>query len=227
MRIIPYTPKSFAVIGDTYPHKESLKAMHGSWCNLRVDNDRVGGWVFSTKWEVHVRLWLNAVANPAPTVDKAKQPSETKKQSPKRGAKPAVKAQPKATVEKVELPCSKDRVAKALSGEPLSAHHWAMRHILEFGLRPEDVARGTGLFGKDRNGKGFGEAERRSIFWMLNGNSPATDLAIHEHCPEFLRSQIDEQSLWDIVTTYAGKGGKGEMIAACIKLVESDIPMPW
>ena len=59
MRIIPYTPKSFAVVGDTYHVKETLKAMGGAFSKwLKVDGQHVPGWCFSLKREVQVRKFL-------------------------------------------------------------------------------------------------------------------------------------------------------------------------
>lgn len=49
IRIIPYTDKSFVVIGDTKPHKDSIKNLGGKW-NASLTNKETGekfmGWIF-------------------------------------------------------------------------------------------------------------------------------------------------------------------------------------
>lgn len=49
VRIIPYTEKSFVVVGDTKPHKESIKNLGGKW-NASLTNKETGerfmGWIF-------------------------------------------------------------------------------------------------------------------------------------------------------------------------------------
>lgn len=50
IRIVKYTDKSFAVIGDTRHLKEEMKKNWGSFCSgLKVDGESVKGWVFSNK----------------------------------------------------------------------------------------------------------------------------------------------------------------------------------
>lgn len=241
MRIIPYTPKSFAVVGDTYAVKETLKAMGGAFSKwLKVDGQHVPGWCFSLKREIQVRKFLMECGDvsPAPTVDKAvklKAVSKTKTASKpsKKAAAPGKAALDKlvaiavakelaklqkATEPKVEPACSKERIAQALSSEPISARHWAMQHVLSNGLRPADVSNGTGLFGRDRDGKAFGESERKSMFWLLRNSAPAIDLALCEDCPEQFRSQVNANTLLDIATEFSGPGGKSRLVAECCDL---------
>lgn len=49
IRIIPYTDKSFVVVGDTKPHKDSIKNLGGKW-NASLTNKETGekfmGWIF-------------------------------------------------------------------------------------------------------------------------------------------------------------------------------------
>ena len=49
VRIIPYTEKSFVVVGDTKPHKDSIKNLGGKW-NSSLTNKETGekfmGWIF-------------------------------------------------------------------------------------------------------------------------------------------------------------------------------------
>ena len=49
VRIIPYTEKSFVVVGDTKPHKDSIKNLGGKW-NASLTNKETGekfmGWIF-------------------------------------------------------------------------------------------------------------------------------------------------------------------------------------
>lgn len=250
MRIVPYTPKSFAVIGDTYPHRDQLKEMGGAFSKwLKMDGQSVPGWCFSLKREVQVRQWLMQVGSPrlAP-IDKKAKPKSTK---PKSKAKPkgkvnvlegmleayldkylkkadsiAFKTEPKVLAEKIDTPCSKERIARALAGEPVSGYHWAMRHVLEWGLQPSEVGKGTGLFGYDRHGNPFGEKERRAAFWMLNSKSSSADIACAEECPEHLRSNVSEQTLWDIVTDFSGPGGKSRLVEKCLELSEGSVILP-
>ena len=220
MRIIPYTPKSFAVIGDTYTHRAELKSMGGCFSKwLKIDNANVPGWCFSLKRELEVRRYLMGVESPRPAPkDKRATPKATKKaKAPKAVKEPT---------EKAETPCSKERVARALAGEPMSAYHWAMRHVLESGLRPSEVAAGTGLWGTNRSGMKYGESERKSVFWMLKSNATAADIACCEDCPEYLRAGASPQLFWDIVTEFAGPGGKGRMVEKCIALAESTVMTP-
>jgi len=243
MRIVPYSPSSFLVVGDTFPHKDKLTSMYGAYSkHYVVDGIKTPAWCFSLKREQQVREWLMQVGIPrlAPTDKKAK-PKATKKKkaAPQKAvaveiaemvAKEVARlmAKQQGPIEavkapKVETPCSKERIARALAGEPMSAYHWAMRHVLEFGLQPSEIAKGTGLFGKDRHGNTFGESERRSIFWMLNAKSTSVDLACCEDCPEHLRSGASEQMFWDIVTEFSGPGGKGSLVERCIALSESTV----
>lgn len=235
MRIIPYTPKSFAVVGDTYHVKETLKAMGGAFSKwLKVDGVNVPGWCFSLKREVQVRKFLmeTGEVSPAPKVDKAVKPKSTTKA--KRKAAPSKKAAApgktaldklvaiavakelaklqKASEPKVEPACSKERIAQALSGEAVSPRHWAMQHVLSNGLRPTDVSNGTGLFGRDRHGKAFGEAERRSMIWMLRSDAPAIDLALCEDCPEQFRNQVNANTLLEVAIEFCGPGGKIRLV---------------
>ena len=240
MRIIPYTPKSFAVVGDTYHVKETLKAMGGMFSKwLKVDGVNVPGWCFSLKREVQVRKFLmeTGEVSPAPKVDKAVKPKSTKSKS---ASKPSKKARApgksqldklvaiavakelaklqKATEPKVEPACSKERIQQALSSEPVSPRHWAMQHVLSNGLRPTDVSNGTGLFGRDHHGKAFGESERRSMIWMLRADAPAIDSALCEDCPEGFRNQVDADTLLSIATEFSGPGGKSRLVDECCEL---------
>ena len=241
MRIIPYTQNSFAVIGDTYAVRETLKAMHGAFSMyLKVDGKNVPGWCFSLKREVQVRKFLMETGDvsPAPTVDKAIKPKSTTKA--KRKAAPSKKATApgksaldklvaiavakelaklqKASEPKVEPACSKERISQALASEPISARHWAMQHVLSNGLRPTDVSNGTGLFGRDHHGKAFGESERRSMIWMLRADAPAIDTSLCEDCPEQFRNQVDADTLLSIATEFSGPGGKSRLVAECYEL---------
>ena len=241
MRIIPYTPKSFAVVGDTYHVKETLKAMGGAFSKwLKVDGQHVPGWCFSLKREVQVRKFLmeTGEVSPAPTVDKAVKPKAVSKA--KTASKPSKKAAApgktaldklvaiavakelaklqKATEPKVEPSCSKERISQALASEPVSPRHWAMQHVLSNGLRPTDVSNGTGLFGRDRDGKAFGESERRSMIWMLRADAPAIDTSLCEDCPEGFRNQVDADTLLSIATEFSGPGGKSRLVAECCEL---------
>jgi len=243
MRIIPYTPKSFAVVGDTYHVKETLKAMGGAFSKwLKVDGVNVPGWCFSLKREVQVRKFLMECGDisPAPTPDKAVKPKSTTKA--KRKAAPSKKAAApgktaldklvaiavakelaklqKATEPKVEPACSKERISQALSGEAVSPRHWAMRHVLQFGLRPDDVSKGTGLFGRDRDDKAFGNSERRSMIWMLRSDAPAVDQALCEDCPEYFRASVDADILFAVVTEFSGPGGKSNLVNECCQLAD-------
>ena len=245
MRIIPYTPKSFAVVGDTYHVKETLKAMGGAFSRwLKVDGVNVPGWCFSLKREVQVRKFLmeTGEVSPAPTVDKAVKPKSTTKA--KRKAAPSKKATApgksaldklvaiavakelaklqKATEPKVEPSCSKERISQALASEPISARHWAMQHVLANGLQPIEVSKGTGLFGRDRDGKIFGESERKSMFWLLRNGAPAIDTSLCEDCPEQFRNQVDADTLLSIATEFSGPGGKSRLVDECCELAHQD-----
>ena len=176
--------------------------------------------------------------SPAPKVDKAVKPKSTTKA--KRKAAPSKKATApgksaldklvaiavakelaklqKATEPKVEPSCSKERISQALAGEAASPRHWAMQHVLSNGLRPTDVSNGTGLFGRDRDGKAFGESERRSMIWMLRADAPAIDTSLCEDCPEQFRNQVDADTLLSIATEFSGPGGKSRLVAECCEL---------
>ncbi len=238
MRIVPYTPKSFAVVGDTYAHRAQLKEMGGMFSKwLKVDGANVPGWIFSLKRETAVRAWLLG-SNPAPKVKSAK-PKATK-QGSQTSLPLNLEALVKAEVEKrlgstaqaeapapvkEDSPCCKERIQRALAGEAVSASHWAMRHVLEFGLRPDDVKAGTGLWGKTRDGVSFGESERRACFWMLNSKSQAIDLVCNEDMPEWFRYDGSEELFWDIVNDFSGAGGKAALVEKCIALAESKMDM--
>lgn len=221
--IVPHTPgTSFAVIGDMGKHREYFTACYGVW------NESRRGWVFSLKREKQIRAYLDAVETPRQAPHERKQAPQPTQKPAKRGkAKPGKQPKTaKAVVEKAESACSKERIARALAGEPVSGYHWAMRHVLESGLRPQDVSRGTGLFGRDKNGKAFGETERRAMFWLLNSKSTPIDLAICEDCPEHLRSSVDENTFWGIVSDFSGAGGKSNLVAKCIQLSENSVVLP-
>ncbi len=241
MRIVPYTTKSFAVVGETYNHRDELKAMGGAFSKwLKIDGVNAPGWCFSLKREIQVRQWLKQVDNPRPAPkDKKAKPKATKRTATKKAATVDItelvakevarlmaQRQTPAAPEKPAIDCTKENVARALAGEPVSAYHWAMRHVLEWGLQPSEVSKGTGLFGYDRHGNPFGESERRSVFWMLNSKSSSADLACAEDCPEHLRSNASEQLFWDIVQDFAGPGGKSRLVEKCIELSESTVTTP-
>lgn len=232
MRIIPYTPKSFAVVGETYHVKETLKAMGGAFSKwLKVDGVNVPGWCFSLKREQQVRKFLMeaGVLSPATTTDKAAKPKATAKLKVSKKVTVAGKADisklvaqavakelaklQKATEPKPELACSTERIHQALSSEPVSPRHWAMQHVL---------SNGTGLFGRDRDGKTFGESERKSMFWLMRNDAPALDLALCEDCPEQFRNQVDANTLLNIATEFAGPGGKSRLVAECCELAHME-----
>jgi len=239
MQIIPYTPKSFAVVGETYHYKETLKAMGGAFSKwLKVDNKNVPGWCFSLKREVQVRKWMLEVS-PAPTPKiSTKAPATAGKPKAKgKASKPrkAIQADIQSLVAKevarlmakqakAEIPaptaCSKERIQQALSGEAVSPRHWAMRHVLQNGLRPDDVSKGTGLFGRDHNGNAFGNSERRSMIWMLRSDAPAIDQALCEDCPEYFRNSVDADTLFSVVTEFSGPGGKSNLVNECCQLAD-------
>lgn len=239
MKIVPYTSKSFVVVGDTYAHRAQLKEMGGMFSKwLKVDGASVPGWIFSLKRETTVRAWLLG-SNPAPKVKSAK-PKATKQGKALQATLPlGLEAMVKAEVErrlgttaqaeapiKEDSPCCAARIARALAGEAVSANHWAMRHVLEFGLRPDDVKAGTGLWGKDRHGKAFGESERRACFWMLNSKSQAIDLVCNEDMPDWFRYDGSEELFWQVVNDFSGAGGKAALVEKCIALAESAMTMP-
>jgi len=61
IQIIEYTEKSIAVIGNTKPLKEELKAINGRF-NKYLKNkngERFVGWIFSKKKEQEVKETLN------------------------------------------------------------------------------------------------------------------------------------------------------------------------
>lgn len=60
VKLIEYSEKSFAIIGDTKPIKETLKNLGGSFnFRLHVDGDTVAGWIFSNKKKDNVKRVLN------------------------------------------------------------------------------------------------------------------------------------------------------------------------
>lgn len=62
LEIIDYSERAIALIGDTKPYKDELKALGGSFnAYLRHNNERVCGWIFSKKRETEVRNFLNSI----------------------------------------------------------------------------------------------------------------------------------------------------------------------
>jgi len=61
IRIIEYSEKSIAVVGDTKPIKEQLKSMNGKFNKFLKDEngERFAGWVFSKKRTDQVKQTLN------------------------------------------------------------------------------------------------------------------------------------------------------------------------
>ena len=64
VRIIPYTDKSFVVVGDTKPHKDSIKNLGGKW-NASLTNKETGekfmGWIFflNRGKQTEVQNWID------------------------------------------------------------------------------------------------------------------------------------------------------------------------
>ncbi len=118
---------------------------------------------------------------------------------------------------------------QSMGGAYNSPRHLAMEFFLNGGgLKPADVSRFTGLFGKDRHGKAFGEAERRSMIWMLNGSQRPVDvLSIelaqgHPFTPESI-----QDALLECITEYCGPGGKNRMKADCEKQADLTFEFPF
>ena len=62
LELIQYSERAIAVIGDTKPHKDQLKALGGSFnAHIRHNNEKVCGWIFSKKRETEVRNFLNSI----------------------------------------------------------------------------------------------------------------------------------------------------------------------
>jgi hypothetical protein len=56
VRLVHYTPKSVALIGDTRPLKDQLAALWGKYCpNLHIEGQTVKGWIFSAKREAQLK----------------------------------------------------------------------------------------------------------------------------------------------------------------------------
>ena len=48
-----YSDKSIIIFGDTKPYKDLLKELKGKYnSNLRVDGEKVSGWIFSKKHKI-------------------------------------------------------------------------------------------------------------------------------------------------------------------------------
>lgn len=112
---------------------------------------------------------------------------------------------------------------------PNSPKHLAMQFYLNGnGIRPVDVQRFCGVFGKDRYGNAYGETERRSIIWMLNSQQKPIDvLAIELAQDVFFAPENIQDALLECVTEYAGQGGKKRMMEACAELETLEFQLPW
>jgi hypothetical protein len=115
-----------------------------------------------------------------------------------------------------------------LKGMATSPRHLAMMHLLAgSGLRPDDIARFTGLFGKDRHGKAFGESERRSMIWMLNGDQQPVDVLSIELCQDyFFMPESVQDALMECVNEFSGPGGQRRMMEA-MAAMENDDFLPF
>lgn len=62
LELIEYSEKAIAVIGDTKPYKDQLKAIGGSFnAYIRHNDKKVCGWIFSKKREPEVRNFLKSI----------------------------------------------------------------------------------------------------------------------------------------------------------------------
>ena len=65
--MVDYSAKAVAVIGDTAPIKEDLKAMGGRFNRaLTVEGQKVAGWIFSKSKEAEVMAYINKLNTSAP-----------------------------------------------------------------------------------------------------------------------------------------------------------------
>lgn len=90
MKIINYSEKALALVGDTQPIKEQLKALKGVYNpNLTVDGQRTKGWIFSRKREAEIRLFLNkADSHTTAIVELPAPPKQVKAQEAKPAKQP-------------------------------------------------------------------------------------------------------------------------------------------
>jgi len=133
---------------------------------------------------------------------------------------------PQATAKLAEKPAPK--VADLLKAEATSARHLAMMHLLAGGgLHPDCISKYLGAFGRDRYGKAFGNDERKSMIWMLNGTQlPVDQLALSLAQDTFFAPENIQDALLECVNDYAGTGGKVRMMEEMAKLADSDF-CPW
>jgi hypothetical protein len=197
IHIIPnLTERSFGVGGETYPLRVKLKELGGAWAPSRKC------WAFSNKRLESVKAALG--------LDKVK-PRAVKAANPK-PRKAAAKVEKAVTVKAPKAP-TKAELCKA---EPVSVKHLALQYFLGGGgMRPEDVSRFTGMFGLDRHGQAYGNAERKSIFWMLNSAAAPLDIIALDLCQDHhgqFHPEDAESALMDCITEYAGRGGMAQMM---------------
>ena len=95
-------------------------------------------------------------------------------------------------------------------------------------VKPADVSRHTGLFGKDERGS-YGEAERKSIFWMLRTDSSPLDVIALDLIQDHKRFHPEdvEAALMEVVSDYAGAGGKARMYEECTRLYKEVDFLPF
>ena len=59
-----YSDKSLIIFGDTKPYKDLLKELKGRYnSNLRVDGEKVSGWIFSKKYKEKLEKFIQHVTS--------------------------------------------------------------------------------------------------------------------------------------------------------------------
>ena len=61
-----YSDKSLIIYGDTKPYKDLLKELKGRYnSNLRVDGEKVSGWIFSKKHKEKLEKLIQHINRPS------------------------------------------------------------------------------------------------------------------------------------------------------------------
>lgn len=227
------TEKSFGITGDTYPIKEQLKAAGGCYSEFYGDvNPRTGkksSWLFSKKKETAIlaQFGIKQADTATQIAVKAKTPATRRKAATKPKTRAKAKPEPKG----VKAESVKPEIALniLLGVTPNSPSHLALQYFLSGGkVKPQDVSRQTGLFGKDERGS-YGETERKSVFWLLRNDAPSLDTIAMDLCQDHKQFHPEdvENALMETVCDYAGSGGKSRMIEECTRLYKDVEFLPF
>jgi hypothetical protein len=102
IKIVKYSPKSIAVIGDTKPIKDTLQQLCGKWNqNLIINGERWKGWIFASKHQNAIETLLTELNKEGDVYNLVKE-NEMEERAERKQKRAERRAEKQRLAEKVE-----------------------------------------------------------------------------------------------------------------------------